>query len=272
MWGLSLALLGGGLVLTWLKPLHAQLRHRDPVRCPVLASVGYSTVGALIVARRPDNAIGWIFRVMAVGFAGTMFSQGYAVRAIAIAPHSLPAVGWIGYQAGWLLLLGSAPIILVFAIRAAATAASTSSSVASRTSAWICAVAGLRSSRTGPCGGTDCPSMQSPRTIELPCRSARKRWQLRLSELKVDHFLPDASALFESTSDGGSEMDPPIEPRKCGLFCRLEERVEGAGGQAAIIVGVIRERQRPEQIGEDLRRGSRLNGVPGGVLRERRGH
>src|SRR6266511_4004594 len=149
MWGLSLALLGGGLVLTWLKPLHAQLRHRDPVRCPVLASVGYSTVGALIVARRPDNAIGWIFRVMAVGFAGTMFSQEYAVRTIAIAPHSLPAVGWIGYQAGWLLLLGSAPIILVFAIRAAATAASTSSSVASRTSAWICAVAGLRSSRTG---------------------------------------------------------------------------------------------------------------------------
>jgi len=86
MWGLSLALLGGGLVLTWLKPLHAQFRHRDPVRCPVLASVGDSTVGALIAARRSDNAIGWIFRVMAVGFAGTMFSEEYAVRAIAFPP------------------------------------------------------------------------------------------------------------------------------------------------------------------------------------------
>lgn len=114
LWGLSLALLGGGLVLTWLNRSTLNSDVATLYGVLVLASLGYSTVGALIASRRPDNPIGWLFCVMAVGFAGTMFSQEYAVRGIATAPHSLPAVDWIGYQVGWLLLLGSAPIILVF--------------------------------------------------------------------------------------------------------------------------------------------------------------
>jgi hypothetical protein len=114
LWGLSLALLGGGLLLTWLNRSALNSDTATLYGVLVLASLGYSTVGALIASRRPDNPIGWIFCVMAVGFAGTMFSQEYAVRGIATAPHSLPAVDWIGYQAGWLLLLGTAPIILVF--------------------------------------------------------------------------------------------------------------------------------------------------------------
>jgi signal transduction histidine kinase len=114
LWGLSLALLGGGLVLTWLNRSTLNSDTATLYGVLVLASLGYSTVGSLIASRRPGNAIGWIFCVMAAGFAGTMFSQEYAVRGIATAPHSLPAVDWIGYQAGWLLLLGSAPIILVF--------------------------------------------------------------------------------------------------------------------------------------------------------------
>jgi signal transduction histidine kinase len=114
LWGLSLAVLGGGLLLTWLNRSTLNSDTATFYGVLVLASLGYSTVGALIASRRPDNPIGWIFCVMAVGFAGTMFSQEYAVRGIAAAPHSLPAVDWIGYQAEWLLLLGTAPIILVF--------------------------------------------------------------------------------------------------------------------------------------------------------------
>jgi hypothetical protein len=84
--------------------------------------------------------------------------------------------------------------------------------------------------------------------------------------------VPDATALLESQLDGRPEMDTPVEPRECGLLRCLEERAEGTGRKAAIIMCVIRERQRPKQIGEDLRRRTRLDRVFGCVLWERRRH
>ncbi len=65
-----------------------------PVAAWVVTS---STVGALIVSRRPGNPIGWILCVSSFLFAFSIFSGTYAVYALVTHPGSLPA----GEVAAW---------------------------------------------------------------------------------------------------------------------------------------------------------------------------
>src|SRR5215218_5627297 len=76
----------------------------------VLLFVGFSAfmiVGALIVAHRPGNAIGWIFSAIALlAFTGQLASQ-YAIYAYAPRPGSLPGAtlaAWYGSWQWWLIL------------------------------------------------------------------------------------------------------------------------------------------------------------------------
>jgi hypothetical protein len=73
----------------------------------VLLFLGFSTfmvVGALIVAHRPGNAIGWIFSAIALlAVTGQLASQ-YAIYAYATRPGSLPAAtlaAWYGTWPWW---------------------------------------------------------------------------------------------------------------------------------------------------------------------------
>jgi hypothetical protein len=61
----------------------------------------FMAVGALIVAHRPDNAIGWIFSAIALlAFTGQLASE-YATYAYATRPGSLPGAILAAWYASW---------------------------------------------------------------------------------------------------------------------------------------------------------------------------
>jgi hypothetical protein len=73
----------------------------------VLGFGAFMVVGALIVAHRPGNAIGWLFSAIALlAVTGQMASQ-YAIYAYATRPGSLPGAtlaAWYGSWPWWLVL------------------------------------------------------------------------------------------------------------------------------------------------------------------------
>jgi hypothetical protein len=61
-----------------------------------------STMGALIVARRPGNRIGWSFGAAGLGLALRAFASEYAIYALLINPGSLPGGAWLAWVSNWL--------------------------------------------------------------------------------------------------------------------------------------------------------------------------
>jgi hypothetical protein len=61
-----------------------------------------STMGALIVARRPGNRIGWSFVAAGLGLALRAFASEYAIYALLINPGSLPGGAWLAWVSNWL--------------------------------------------------------------------------------------------------------------------------------------------------------------------------
>jgi len=97
-WVISLALTVLSLLLLILNLSHPGV----PVYAfwieNVLFSLGFSTVGAVIVPRMPpENRIGWLFCAIGLLWAVAHFSAEYAIRALLAAPGSLPA----GEVASW---------------------------------------------------------------------------------------------------------------------------------------------------------------------------
>ena len=75
----------------------------------------------------------------------------------------------------------------------------------------------------------------------------------------------------EAVVDRGAEVDAAVEAGDRRLLAGIEEGVEAARGEAALVVGVVDERVAlPEQIGEHLEGGARLDGVARGILGEGR--
>jgi hypothetical protein len=82
-----------------------------PVILPVAAwVVTVSTVGVLIVSRRPGNPIGWILCASGFLFAFSIFSSMYALYALVTYPGSLPAGKVAAWFAGWV----QQPVYLLF--------------------------------------------------------------------------------------------------------------------------------------------------------------
>jgi two-component system NarL family sensor kinase len=79
----------------------------------VLFSVGFSTVGAVIVPRMPaENPVGWLFCAVGLLWAVVHFVGEYAIYTLLAEPRSLPAgelASWV-YTWPWVLGLG----LLVF--------------------------------------------------------------------------------------------------------------------------------------------------------------
>ena len=71
----------------------------------------FAGVGALVAARRPDNAIGWLFSVIAFCVALSSAGQAYAQRTLIEAPGSLPAGLWTAWLSGWIGSVGFALIL-----------------------------------------------------------------------------------------------------------------------------------------------------------------
>jgi hypothetical protein len=67
-----------------------------------LAFTAFMVVGAVIVAHRPGNAIGWIFSAIGLLAASGTLAMEYAAYAYVIRPGSLPAAIWPAwYQQQW---------------------------------------------------------------------------------------------------------------------------------------------------------------------------
>jgi signal transduction histidine kinase len=83
----------------------------------VLAIVGYLLLGALIVARQPDNRIGWLFIALAIVIELWSTSQAYGVYALIVRPGWLPLPILIAWISHWSLAAGLVlfiPIFLLF--------------------------------------------------------------------------------------------------------------------------------------------------------------
>ena len=91
---ISVALIIGALVLSYLN------RHRVPAYLTgwdfsgVLGQVIYlavPVVGLVLASQRPGNRIGWLFLAAGLALGLNSFSAEYGLRALVVAPGSLPA-------------------------------------------------------------------------------------------------------------------------------------------------------------------------------------
>ena len=77
-----------------------------------------STMGALIVARRPANLIGWSFVAAGFGLALQGFAIQYAIYALLTDPGTLPGAAWLAWISTWLTIpaiySALAALLLVF--------------------------------------------------------------------------------------------------------------------------------------------------------------
>src|SRR5215216_5433049 len=113
LWAHSLALTALSLLLLILNLSHPDVPVYSFWTENVLYSVGFSSVGAVIVPRMsPENPIGWLFCAIGLLWAVIHFIGEYAIYTLLAAPGSLPAgelASWI-YSWLWVPSLG----LLVF--------------------------------------------------------------------------------------------------------------------------------------------------------------
>jgi two-component system, NarL family, sensor kinase len=99
LWAVSLTLTALSLLVLVLNLSHADVGIYSFWAENVLFSVGYSTVGAVIVPRMPpENPIGWLFCAIGLLWAVLHFIGEYAIYALLATPGSLPT----GELASWL--------------------------------------------------------------------------------------------------------------------------------------------------------------------------
>jgi hypothetical protein len=107
LWALSVALTALSILLLVLNMTHPDVPVYSFWAENILFSVGYSTVGAVIVPRMPpENAIGWLFCVIGILWAVLHFIGEYAIYALLAAPGSLPAGESASWLYSWLWVLG----------------------------------------------------------------------------------------------------------------------------------------------------------------------
>ena len=79
----------------------------------VVAVPGFATMGAVLTTRRPRNPIGWVFLAVALGVAVEGFTLQYAIRALAMAPGSLPLGWFMAWLSQILGPMGTLPLALL---------------------------------------------------------------------------------------------------------------------------------------------------------------
>jgi signal transduction histidine kinase len=112
----SVALIIGAVVLAYLD------RHRVPADLTgwdfsgVLGQVAYlavPVVGFVLAAQRPGNRIGWLFLAAGLAVGLNSFSAEYGLRALVVAPGSLPAGRAAVWLANWIWVVPFAMFALV---------------------------------------------------------------------------------------------------------------------------------------------------------------
>jgi hypothetical protein len=74
--------------------------------------LAFSTVGALVASRRPDNLIGWLFCCGALIWSLGELSLEYGVYALVTTPGALPAGVWVAWFGAWARGIGGFFIVV----------------------------------------------------------------------------------------------------------------------------------------------------------------
>ncbi len=82
---------------------------------PVIWGISFSAVGALILSRRPENAIGWIFLLAGFFHGLNAFSSEYPAYALVTNPGPWPGGAFFSWLFSWVFAFGFAtfPLTLV---------------------------------------------------------------------------------------------------------------------------------------------------------------
>jgi len=96
LWILFWACVGVGLYVENLNP--ADEEPLSDKLALLIAFGSFSTVGAVVISRRPNHAIGWVFSAVGLGAVIGSASGAYAEYSVITEPGSLPA----GLAAAWL--------------------------------------------------------------------------------------------------------------------------------------------------------------------------
>jgi uncharacterized membrane protein YhdT len=104
---LSLALTALSLLLLVLNLSHPNTHIYAPWLDNTVTTVFFSTVGALIASRRPENPVGWLLCLYGLVITISHFSAQYAIYALLAQPNSLPAGEALVWIVSWIL-----PIII----------------------------------------------------------------------------------------------------------------------------------------------------------------
>jgi hypothetical protein len=114
MWVLTVLAMALTLVLTSLNSPTSSFRDMVVLSLLLLA---FSTVGALVASRRPENPIGWLFCAGAMVWMLGELALQYAVYALITAPGALPAGAWMVWFGtwargiGWFLIVAFLPLL-----------------------------------------------------------------------------------------------------------------------------------------------------------------
>ena len=111
LWGLSLTLTISALLLLALNLSHPNTHIFDGWLDSTLNAVFFSSVGAIVASRRPENPVGWLLGLYALAQSTSLFSGQYAIYALLARPDSLPAGEAMAWISSWLL-----PIIIGFSV------------------------------------------------------------------------------------------------------------------------------------------------------------
>jgi hypothetical protein len=114
-WLLSMVALALSLLLTSVLPASGGITDvvANYVFAVILAAIvlSFSTVGALIATRQPQNPIGWIMIVAGFGLAATILTGNYVELSLAQPPGRLPATVWVTWFTAWVWVLGFGPAL-----------------------------------------------------------------------------------------------------------------------------------------------------------------
>ncbi len=110
---LSIALMVSGLALTYLD------RHLVPASLSDwdfsdvftdIVNMAVPVVGFVLASRRPANRIGWLFLAAGLGLALSAFCAPYGLRALIVAPGSLPAGRVMAWLSNWIFVIQTAAL------------------------------------------------------------------------------------------------------------------------------------------------------------------
>src|SRR5215211_2041813 len=112
MWAISLpfAAFGGG-VLGFLSASARIFPSLGTIVLLALLALTFTTVGAVVASRRPENPIGWIFCAGGLILSVTVSAENYTEYALNASTGSLPGVQYAAWIASWAL----APTLLLVA-------------------------------------------------------------------------------------------------------------------------------------------------------------